>query len=135
MTSQGTILVADDDRAIVDFIVEALTDEGYTATGVYEGSATIDAIVASPPDLVLLDLLFGNMSGLDVIRAVRARGVAIPMLIMTANTPQAEALIAQGAATCLLKPFDLDELLACVATHISTETSPLSGVDDALPTS
>ena len=43
------------------------------------------------------------------------------MVIMTANTPQAGHMEAQGATSCLLKPFDLDDLLACVARHIQCD--------------
>jgi DNA-binding response OmpR family regulator len=135
MVPRGTVLVADDDRAIVELIVEALTDEGYAASGVYDGAAAIAAILAHPPDLALIDLLFGSMSGLDVIRAVRANGIDIPLVIITANTPQAETLEAQGATTCLFKPFDLDDLLACIARYIRTDSSPSRGVDNALPAS
>jgi CheY-like chemotaxis protein len=91
--------------------------------------------LAHPPDLALIDLLFGSMSGLDVIRAVRANGIDIPLVIITANTPQAETLEAQGATTCLFKPFDLDDLLACIARYIRTDSSPSRGVDNALPAS
>jgi DNA-binding response OmpR family regulator len=118
MVPRGTVLIADDERAIVEFIIEALMDEGYIASGVSDGAAAVAAILATAPDLALLDLLLGGMSGLDVIRAVRARGSATPMVIMTADTARAAVLEAQSAATCLLKPFDLDDLYTCVAKHL-----------------
>jgi DNA-binding response OmpR family regulator len=124
MASRGTVLVVDDDRAIVEFIIQVLTEEGYQAVGVYNGAAAIARILASPPDLALVDLLMDGVTGLDVIQAIRGRGIDVPLVIMTANTVQVEAIQAQGAETCLLKPFDLDDLLACVATHIRTDRPP-----------
>jgi DNA-binding response OmpR family regulator len=118
MVPRGTVLVVDDDRAIVEFIIQVLTDEGYQAVGVYTGAAAIAAILASPPDLALIDLLMDGVTGLEVIQAVRERGIDTRLVLMTANTVQVEAIQAQGAETCLLKPFDLDDLLACVAKHI-----------------
>jgi DNA-binding response OmpR family regulator len=122
MAGRGTVLIADDDPAIVDFIIEALTDEGYTASGVYNGVAAIAAILAHSPDLALIDLLMDGVTGLEVIQTIRGRGIDVPLVLMTANTLQVEAIQAQGAETCLLKPFDLDNLLACVAKHIRPPT-------------
>jgi two-component system, OmpR family, response regulator MprA len=122
MAGRGTVLVVDTDRAIVDFIIEVLTDEGYVASGMYDGAAATAAILANPPDLVLLDLLFDRVSGLEVARAARVRGNTTPIVIMTTSISQIETIEAAGAATCLLKPFSLDELLACVATHIQPTT-------------
>ena len=124
MASRGFVLVADDDQLIVEFIVEALADAGYTASGVFDGAAATAAILANPPDLVLIDLLIGGMSGLEVVRAVRAWGIDIPMVIIAVNIFQSEALDAHDATACLLKPFDLDDLLACVAEHIRPRQRP-----------
>jgi DNA-binding response OmpR family regulator len=118
MVPRGAILVADDDQATIDFIVEALTEEGYAAVGVSDHAAITAALLTSPPDLVLIDRHFGQMSGLDVVQAVRAWGLDTPLVIMTTNTRHAAALEAQGAVACLIKPFDLDALLACIARHI-----------------
>jgi DNA-binding response OmpR family regulator len=123
MVPRGIILVADDDRSIANFIVEALTDEGYATSSVYDGAAATAAILAGPPDLALIDLLFGGMSGLDVIRAVRAWGVDLPMVIITTNTAETPSIEAQGVAACLLKPFDLDDLYTCVAKYIRPEST------------
>jgi DNA-binding response OmpR family regulator len=118
MAPRGTVLIADENPLIVEFIVEALRDEGYNAVGLSDGVAATATILAKHPDLALVDLHFGTTSGLEIIQAVREWGLDTPIVIMTAATAQAAALEAQGAATCLLKPFDLDDLYACVAMHI-----------------
>jgi DNA-binding response OmpR family regulator len=125
MAPRSTVLIADDDPAIVDFIVEVLTDEGYTASGVYDGAAAIAEILAHSPDLALSDLRLGAVSGLEVVQAIRAHGIDVPLVIITADTASASALEAQGAIACLLKPFDLDDLLACVARYIRPDRPPL----------
>src|SRR5262245_13593129 len=124
MAPRGAVLVADSDPASVDFIVEALAEDGYTAVGVTDGAAATAAILTHPPNLVLIDLRFGAIAGMDVIQAVRAWGVDIPMVIMTTETPAVAAVEQGHAAGYLRKPFDLDELLACAATHIRTDPPP-----------
>jgi DNA-binding NtrC family response regulator len=121
MAACGSVLVADEDQAIVDFIVEALTDEGYSALGVSNSAAATAAILANPPDLVLIDYLFGTWKGMEVIRAIQASGVGIPMVIMTLSIWMEQGRKVQGAVAYLLKPFALDDLFACVANHIQTD--------------
>ena len=122
MPARSTVLVADDDVPILDFITEALTDEGYQVRRATNGAEATAALLSNSIDLALIDLLFGGMSGLDVLRAARAQGITVPIIIMTANTLRAQSLEAQGATICLLKPFDLDDLLA----WSSSTSSPVS---------
>lgn len=119
MIRGGIVLVADDDLAIVQFIAEALADEGYFARLATDPTAAITMLVDEPADLALIDLRFGPMNGLDLVRAVRGRGVTTPIVIMTADSTEAGAIEAQGAFPCLRKPFDLGDLFACVAQHIT----------------
>jgi DNA-binding response OmpR family regulator len=124
MAPCGAILVADSDPAIVDFIVEALAEDGYAAVGVTDGAAATAAILTQPPNLVLIDLRFGAMEGMDVIQAVRAWGVDIPMVIMTTEQPNVAALEQHNVAAYLRKPFDLDDLLGCIANCMPRQQIP-----------
>jgi DNA-binding response OmpR family regulator len=124
MVPRGTVLIVDTDRALVEFIVAALTEEGYTAFNVHDGAATTAPILTQGPDLLLIDLLFGRIHGGDLIRAVRVLGIDTPIVLMTTQTLKAEALEAQGAVAYLRKPFSLDELLACVTTHLRPSQAP-----------
>jgi DNA-binding response OmpR family regulator len=123
MTARRTVLIADDAPEIVDFIAEVLTDEGYQVRRAINGPETLATILANPPDLALIDLVFGGMSGLDVVRDMRTQGIDVPVVIMTANTRFAYDLEQHGAVVCLRKPFDLDELLACVSQHIQRDAA------------
>jgi DNA-binding response OmpR family regulator len=118
MSSLGTILVAEDDAAIADVLVAVLTDEGYAVQTVASGSEALAALQATSPDLALIDLSLPGMSGWELLEAVRAQQLDVPIVVMTASTLAAEELAAADARTCLYKPFDLDDLLACVAQHI-----------------
>jgi two-component system, response regulator, stage 0 sporulation protein F len=118
MITQGTILVAEDDGAIADILVDLLTEEGYSVQTVASGSEALAALQAEPPDLALIDLGLPDMSGREVLAAARAQQLAVPIVIMTASTLATDDLIAAGARACLFKPFELDQLVECVAQHI-----------------
>jgi DNA-binding response OmpR family regulator len=131
MASRGTILVADDNEGIVDFFVELLKDEGYSVSGDRNGETATIELRQCPRDLALIGSLPSH-SQLDLIRAAQAVGT--PIVIITTNLPPAEVLKAEGFAACLLesfdylpKPFDIDEVLTCVARHIRTDrAAPVS---------
>jgi two-component system response regulator MprA len=118
MITQGTILVAEDDAAIADILIEVFADEGYAVQIAASGTDALAALQTDRLDLALLDLSLPGMSGREVLEAVRAQQLDVPIVVMTASTLAADELAAAGARTCLFKPFELDELLACVRAHI-----------------
>jgi CheY-like chemotaxis protein len=118
MTTLGSILVADDDPGIVNLIVEVLREEGYVAQSVTTGTQALAALLARVPALALIDLRLPGLSGLDLVEAAHLWGIDVPIVIMTASTLAIDALTATGVRAILLKPFDLDDLLTCVAQYI-----------------
>lgn len=119
MNNAGDILIVDDDQPIVDFITEALADEGYIVRSAFSVASALDATAAHIPDLIIMDMHMPGKTGDVFVREFRRDGHAdIPVVLMTADSASAKALEAEGIAVCLLKPFDLDDLLACVAEHI-----------------
>jgi DNA-binding response OmpR family regulator len=118
MIRQGTILVAEDDAAIADVLIELLTDAGYTVQIASNGCDALAALQTDRLELALLDLSLPGLSGWEVLQAVRAQPIDVPIVVMTASSLAADELIAAGASACLFKPFDLDDLLACVREHI-----------------
>jgi DNA-binding response OmpR family regulator len=118
MITQRTILVSEDDAAIADVLVELLTDEGYTVQIASNGCDALAALQTDRLDLVLLDLSLPGMSGRELLEAVRAEHIDVPIVVMTASSLAADELAAAGARTCLFKPFELDDLLRCVREHI-----------------
>jgi DNA-binding response OmpR family regulator len=114
----GTIVVVEDNPLIAQFLSEALDDEGYIVHIFGDGRSALAAIMAHPPDLVLLDLGLPLMAGEEVLIHIRRQlGAALPIIIMTASM-QRLALTPEGATAFLAKPFGLHELLACVAQYV-----------------
>ena len=116
MQHTGGILVIDNDAAIVDLLVEVLTDEGYIVYAAPDGPHALAAIARHLPALILLDLHMPGMSGAELLAQLRRTGLAtMPILLVTAAPCDATPLLIPGAVACLPKPFNLDDLLACVA--------------------
>lgn len=109
-----TIVIAEDNPFVASFISEALSDEGFAVQLYGDGRAALDAVIAQPPALLLLDLDLPVMHGEQVLASIRSQlGADLPIIIMTASRPQVTSRFS-GANGFLLKPFGLYELLACV---------------------
>jgi two-component system response regulator MprA len=125
MQRTGHVLVVDDQNDIVDLIVDFLRDEGYDVRGLTDGTAALTAIADQPPALILLDMFMPQMTGTELWEYLQSNQLAdIPVVLMTASPSAAEHLLAQGATDYLAKPFDLDNLLACVERYVRTEETP-----------
>jgi DNA-binding response OmpR family regulator len=128
MSKAGDILIVDDDQPIVDFISEALADEGYGVRSAFSVASALDATAEQAPDLIIMDLHMPGKTGDVFVRDLRSSGhTELPVVLMTADSVSAKALEAEGVAFCLLKPFDLDDLLACVAKYIRPQQEHTSG--------
>lgn len=113
------ILVVDDDSATVEFLIEALHEEGYLCCAAYDGESALLAIETARPTLVLLDLHLPGLSGLDVVKQLSRHDLAhVPIVLMTADATAAEQFPTTTFPEYLLKPFDLDTLLACIARYV-----------------
>jgi DNA-binding response OmpR family regulator len=116
------VLVAEDDTATLNFIVAALTDEGYTVTGVPDGQSALERCAESKPDLVVLDL---NLPILDGFEFLRRRGpdCDAPVIAVSAafRGPQLRGL---EVAAFVAKPFDLNVLIATIAHSIGPAGEP-----------
>ena len=119
MHINGTILVVDDDALNVEFITLALYDEGYrvrAADGVSQARAEI---ALRRPNLVLLDVDTSGMMGTLLVQDLHKDGLSdVPIVIITDDVGAVRGLPWGGIADCLLKPFDLDELLTCVTQFL-----------------
>ena len=113
--SQDRILVADDDVDIRDLVVFKLTQAGYDVEAVQDGAAALQAIEASPPRLAILDVMMPGLSGIDVLRKVRAdeRLKDLEVILLTAKSRDidVDAGFATGASDYVVKPFSPRELL------------------------
>jgi two-component system OmpR family response regulator len=110
------ILLVEDDTMIGQAVLDVLRSEHYAADWVRDGEAAQSALVAERYDLVLLDLGLPKTDGLAVLRWLRARREAVPVLVATARDAVGDRVagLDAGADDYLVKPYDTDELLARV---------------------
>jgi two-component system copper resistance phosphate regulon response regulator CusR len=108
------ILVVEDDRKVANFIQSGLAEEGYAVDVLYEGSHAGEQANACDYDAVVLDLMLPGRSGFQVLRDIRARKGALPILILTAKDTVQERVagLDGGADDYMVKPFALAELSA-----------------------
>jgi two-component system sensor histidine kinase ChiS len=121
------IFVVDNDAPIADLVVEILTDEGYVVLSALSGKEAVTTIEAHEPALLILDMRMPAMSGPEVIRRLITAGhTDLPIIAMTAAPKDAAPLLAHhDIDSVVIKPFDIDELLARVAQYVQpphTET-------------
>jgi len=110
--STRTVLIADDHIEMARLLADKLQEEGWRPRVVDSGRAAIDSLESSVPDLVITDLRMAEVDGLDVLDAVRAIDVDVPVIIMTAFGAVETAIEAmkRGAWHYVVKPARLDEL-------------------------
>jgi DNA-binding response OmpR family regulator len=115
---QRTVLVVDDDVALLGFVSEALASEGYIVIEAVDGRSALDAVDAAAPDLILLDVQLPGIDGWNVLCELRAKaGPHRPIVVMTGQYSGQERALGSGAQGYLAKPFDLTDLLECVDLH------------------
>jgi len=113
------ILVVDDEPTLVATVKFNLEKEGYEVTAASDGEEALASVRASPPDLVILDLMLGNMHGFEVCRAIR-KDSDVPIVMLTARTEEVDKVVGLelGADDYMTKPFSMKELLARVRARL-----------------
>jgi DNA-binding response OmpR family regulator len=110
------ILVVEDDRTVGQYVARGLAEQQNAVELVGDGRAALDTAATGHFDLIVLDLRLPGMSGLEVLRTLRDRGVGTPVLVLTAQDSvefKVDAL-RMGADDYVTKPFAMAELLARV---------------------
>ena len=108
------VLLVEDDRALSLGIRHALESEGWSVDWLDDGEQAVSVGLQGEHDMAVLDLGLPRKSGMDVLRAWRAGGARLPVLLLTARDQLADRVagLDAGADDYLIKPFDLPELLA-----------------------
>ena len=107
------VLVVEDDRSVRESLERALRLEGYQVSTVADGLSGVEAVGRDQPDAVILDINLPKLDGFAVCRALRARGLRMPILMLTALSETANRIagLEAGVDDYLAKPFDpRDEL-------------------------
>jgi two-component system, OmpR family, response regulator MprA len=110
----AAVLLVDDDASIRRMLERTLVAEGYDVRAVADGGAALAAVERSVPDVLVLDVAMPGVDGLAVTRRLRAKGLAVPILLLTARDALAERVagLDAGADDYLVKPFESEELSA-----------------------
>ena len=110
------VLVVDDERAVRNALRRAFALAGYEVAEAADGQQALTTLVHASPDVIVLDVLMPGVDGLEVCRRLRSTGDRTPVLMLTARETVADRVagLDAGADDYVVKPFDLDELLARV---------------------
>jgi two-component system response regulator MprA len=120
------VLVVDDDAPVRRMLERTFAAEGYAVVAAADGGAALAAVERSAPDLVVLDVAMPGVDGLAVCRRLRGRGLAVPILLLTARDEVHERVagLDAGADDYVVKPFAIDELLARVRALLRRGRQP-----------
>lgn len=129
------ILVAEDQKDLNKILVKKLTAEGYSVDGCFDGEEALDFLDMAEYDGAILDIMMPKMSGLDVVKQMRAEGNPTPVLFLTARDSVDDKVkgLDLGANDYLVKPFSFEELMARVRAmtrKTATSNSPVYEIAD-----
>jgi DNA-binding response OmpR family regulator len=123
-----TVLVVEDEPTVRETLAEALESDGLRVVTAADGREALERFRADPPDLVLLDLMLPELSGMEVCRILR-RESAVPIVMLTARDSELDKVVGLelGADDYVTKPFSLRELQARVRAQLRRQESAASG--------
>ncbi len=128
-TSMYQILIVEDDKDIADGLGMHLSEEGYTVLKVTEGDSVVNLVIQKSPHLILLDIVLPGMSGIDVCRELRQKGLDVPIIMLSGKKiEEIDQVVGLeiGADDYVTKPFGIKELLARVRVHLRRQPSQSS---------
>lgn len=119
------ILIAEDEIAIREGLVDLLESEGYAVTAVADGEAAVEAWKAGGIDLALLDIMMPHLSGYDVCREIRKRDTVVPVVFLSAREEEIDKVLGLelGADDYVVKPFGVRELVARIKAALRRSES------------
>ena len=120
------ILIVEDESRIASFVEKGLRGQGFTTTIATDGNEALQQARTKQHDLMILDLGLPIVDGLSVLRALRAEGNRLPVVILTAHDSVADTVtgLQSGADDYLRKPFAFDELLARIRLRLRSAGAP-----------
>lgn len=128
------ILLVEDDAYLNHNLTYYLTQEGYTVDSCFDGEEALFYCKEQQPDLILLDRMLPLLSGTEVLKIIRAQGISIPVLMLTAMGTLNDRIegLDLGADDYLVKPFAIEELGARIRSLLRRSTQTASPAGDAL---
>lgn len=131
---RSRVLVVDDDATVAEVVARYLERAGFDVETVADGLSALDRATASPPDLMVLDLMLPGMDGLEVFRNLRSVA-PIPVIMLTARGDEVDRVIGLdlGADDYVSKPFSPRELIARVKSVLRRAAGPLTPTGPGTP--
>lgn len=119
------ILLVEDDPGLTRGLTDALQFEGYAVTHTGSGRRGIELAGQNPPDCIILDLMLPDLNGYQVCERVRAAGLGMPIIMLTARAQEADKIrgLDAGADDYVTKPFSVGELLARIRATLRRRTT------------
>jgi two-component system, OmpR family, response regulator MprA len=123
---EAAVLLVDDDAPILRMLERTLGAEGYAVAAVPDGGAALAHVERSVPDVIVLDVAMPGVDGLSVTRRLRSKGLAVPILLLTARDALEERVagLDAGADDYLVKPFEVEELTARLRALLRRNAQP-----------
>jgi DNA-binding response OmpR family regulator len=114
------ILLVEDEVKLARFIELELGSEGYRVSVAHDGMSGLSLARESAPDLAILDWMMPGLTGVELCRRLRATGIKIPVILLTAKDEVGDRVtgLDAGADDYLVKPFSIEELLARIRAHL-----------------
>ena len=110
------LLVVEDEHRLADTLADILQSQKYLVDVCYDGESGLDNAMSGIYDAIVMDVMMPKMNGFEVVRSMRRQGNATPVLLLTARTETMDKVTGLdcGADYYLTKPFEIDELMACL---------------------
>ena len=126
------VLVVDDEPSIIDAVATALRYEGFDVKVATNGRSALASAQDAPPDLIVLDVMLPDLDGLEVTRRLRADGITVPVLFLTARDSVEDKVagLTIGGDDYVTKPFSLAEVVArtrAILRRTGADTAPDDG--------
>ena len=125
---EKTVLIVEDERAIVEILKLNLKREGYETMEALDGETGLKLALEGDPDLILLDVMLPKMNGFDICAKLRDAGSTVPIIMLTAREEETDKVfgLEAGADDYMTKPFSMRELLARVRANIRRRSLDLN---------
>lgn len=130
--AEGTLLVVDDEPAIVDLLTASLTHQGFEVISAADGTKALELARRRRPDVIVTDVMMPGLDGFDLVRTLRYEGITMPAIFLTARDSVEDRVVGLtiGGDDYVTKPFSLAELVARIrialrrgSAHLPVETS------------